>query len=47
MVVRFAKALPRSQKLMIISIEDLNQNAKNRKIGAKSQTQILKELGEK
>ena len=46
MVARFAKALPRSQKLMLVSIDELIQNAKNGKIGAKTQTQILKEIGE-
>jgi len=44
MVIRFAKALPRSEKLMLIAIDDLIKNAQNGKIGAKSQSQILAEI---
>ena len=42
-VLQFAKALPTSEKIMLVSIDTLIENAQNGKIGAKSQKNIIKE----
>jgi len=44
-VLQFAKALPKSEKLRIVSIETLVKNcSENGKVGAKTQKEILKEV---
>jgi hypothetical protein len=44
MLNRFAKFLPRSEKLMLVTIDTLIENAQVGKIGAKTQSKILSEI---
>jgi len=46
-VQQFARNLPTSEKIMLVSIDTLIENAQNGKIGAVSQKNILKSQGEK